>query len=494
MKKIFNYTLVVLVIGLLITSCTKNWEEMNIDPNNPVDVPMTNILANSIIYTGDQFFDDWQGMNNFCSYTGHVTKIQYIDEARYQYRSNVVDNAWRDYYRIQMDLQKLKDKAIAAENPYMEAVATTYSVFLWQMAVDQWGNIPYSEAASAESTENWTPKYDNAEEIYNDLFNKLEEANNKFNITGLPANQTEIGDGDFIYGGDASKWQKFANSLRLRLAVRISKSNPAKAKSEMETVFNNPSKYPIFTSNDDEAKLKWEGAAPYKEPWAENHENRDDHAMAQTIVDSLINLGDPRLPVIAEPNGEGNYIGAPEGAPNGTFNPDTISRIGYMYRDDVAGYTWFMRYSELEFIIAEAAMNGWSTPEDAETAYLNGITASFEETGVSDQFDAYVANPLVAFTGTDADKYHKIYLQKWIALFKEGQELWAEQRRTDFPPMPSASGSVYGPENHNRGPFHYPYPVSEQVLNSSNISPELEGIVDDFWGKQLFWDTRTGVH
>jgi hypothetical protein len=60
--------------------------------------------------------------------------------------------------------------------------------------------------------------------------------------------------------------------------------------------------------------------------------------------------------------------------------------------------------------------------------------------------------------------------------------------------MPSASGSVYGPENHNRGPFHYPYPVSEQNLNSANIGPELDGIVDDFWGKQLFWDTRTGVH
>ncbi len=311
MKKIFNFTLVVLAIGLITTSCTKNWEDMNIDPNNPVDVPMTNILANSIVYTGDQFFDDWQGMNNFCSYTGQVTKIQYIDEARYQYRSNVVDNAWRDYYRIQMDLQKLREKAIAADNPYMEGAAITYSVFLWQMAVDQWGNIPYSEAITAESEENWTPKYDKAVDIYDDLFKKLDEANNKFNISGLPPSQTEIGDGDFIYGGNAANWQKWCNSLRLRLAIRISKVNPGKAKSEIETVLNDPGKYPIFTSNADEAKLKWDGNAPYKEPWQENSQTRDDHGMCNTLIDTLKGLDDPRLPVYAHPNPDRAYPGAP---------------------------------------------------------------------------------------------------------------------------------------------------------------------------------------
>ena len=500
MKRILKHTWMVLLIGLFATSCTKHWEEDNITPNNPVDVPMTNLLANSIIYTGDQFYDDWQGMNNFLSYAGHITKIFYIDEARYQYRSNVVDNAWRDYYRLQMDLSKIRDKAVELENPYMEAVANTFSVFLWQMAVDQWGDIPYSEAIKGESDDNWTPVYDKAEDIYNDLFTRLEDANSKFNISGLPPAQVEIGDGDFIYGGDKDKWQKFANSIRLRLAIRISKVNPGKAKQEIETVLGNPNKYPIFTSRDDEAVLQWEGTAPYKEPWAENHESRDDHGMAKTLIDSLISLNDPRLPVYAVPVDTAQhpastiFIGAPEGAPDNAFSADTISRIGTMYRDDPAGFTWFMRYAEVEFIIAEAALNGWSTPEDAETAYTNGIYASFEETGVTDQFDAYMADPRVAFTGPQDEKYAKVYKQKWLALFKQGQEIWAEQRRTDFPPMPPASGSVYDPNAHNRGPFHYPYPVSEQNLNSANIAPVLEGVVDDFWGKQLFWDTRKGVH
>ncbi len=493
MKRLFNYTLVVLLIGLLATSCTKNWEQQNIDPNNPVDVPMTNILGNSIIYTGDQFFDDWQGMNNFLSYAGHITKIQYIDEARYQYRSNVVDNAWRDYYRVQMDLRKLKDKAVEAGNANMEAVSEVFSVFLWQMATDQWGNIPYTEAVSAESDNNWVPAYDNAQDIYNDLFSRLEYANTLFNKTGIPAAQNKIGDGDFIYHGDASLWQKFGNSLRLRLAIRISNVNLAKASAELQAVLTDPTGHPIFASRDEEPKLKWEGTAPYKEPWAENHESRDDHAMAQTLINKLKALNDPRIAAFALPTPDGKYIGAPEGAPNNSFSIDTISRIGTMYRDDPAGYTWFMRYAESQFIIAESALRG-GVDAMAQAAYMEGIKASFDETGMSDQYDTYVAQDDVAWSGTDAEKLQKIYTQKWISLFKQGQELWAEQRRTDFPEMPSASGSVYGPENHNRGPFRYPYPVSEQNLNSANINPQLEGIVDDFWGKQMFWDTRTGVH
>jgi hypothetical protein len=495
MKKIFNYTLLVLLIGLFATSCTKNWEENNIDPNNPVDVPMTNLLANSIINTGTDFFDEWQGMNNFLSYSGQVTKIFYIDEARYQFRPNIVDNVWRDYYRVQIDLSKIKEKAIASENPVMQAVAETYSVFLWQMAVDQWGNIPYSEAIAAESDENWTPKYDKAEDIYADLFVRLEEANKLFNsTTGIPASQIKIGNGDFIYGQDAGKWQKWCNSLRLRLAIRISNVNPGEAKKQFEAVLRDPAGHPIFASRDDEAKLKWESTAPYKEPWALNHESRDDHAMAETFINRLSDLGDPRLPVFALPIEDGRYIGAPEGAPNNAFNPDTISRIGTLYRDIPDGYTYFMRYAEVQFIIAESALLG-GVDAIAQAAYMEGIKASFEETGVADTcYTKYTEKDAVAWSGSIGEKLMKIHEQKWIAMFKEGQELWAEQRRTDYPEMPSASGSVYGPENHNRGPFRYPYPVSEQNLNSANITPEMAGIVDDFWGKQLFWDTRTGVH
>jgi len=483
MKNIFIIALVTLLAAV---SCTKDWEDMNVSPNSPDDVPMTNLLANSIVYTGDQFFDDWQGMNNFLSYSGHITKIAYIDEARYSYRPNVVNDVFRDYYRVQLDLSKMITKAQEAGKPYTEAAALTFSVFLWQMAVDQWGDIPYTQALQAESEEeNLTPAYDKASDIYADLFVKLEKANTLFNEPVNEANPDLIGDGDFIYGSDQVKWQKFCNSLRLRMAMRT--QNQAEF-----TKVTGSSTAPVFESIDDEAKLKWQGTAPYKEPWAENHEGRDDHGMAKTFIDMLLSLSDPRLPVYALPNEtDGEYVGAPEGANNGDFQVNDISRIGPMYRDDVAGYSYFLRYAEVEFLLAEGALLGWGG--DAQTYYETGVAAVFEETGMSDSLASYMAKPEVVWGDESVyTNQEKIWLQKWIALFKQGQELWAENRRTDFPVMEMSVGSVY--PGHNRQPFRYPYPDNEFNLNGSNIAGPASVVDDHFWGEQLFWDKRTGVH
>jgi len=111
-----------------------------------------------------------------------------------------------------------------------------------------------------------------------------------------------------------------------------------------------------------------------------------------------------------------------------------------------------------------------------------------------------MANPKVKLTGNAGTHFDlsldndmtKIYVQKWIAMFKEGQELWALQRRTNYPPMAPAPASNY--KGHNVGPFRYPYPSTEFNLNGENADKAAAGIVDHFWGKQLFWDTRTGVH
>ncbi|MBI9035926.1 MAG: SusD/RagB family nutrient-binding outer membrane lipoprotein [Bacteroidales bacterium] len=487
MKRIYFNIMLVFGALLLTVACTKDWEELNVNPNDPVDVPMTNLLANSIRYSGDQFFDDWQGMNNFLSYSGHITKIAYIDEARYNYRPGVVETAFADYYRIQQDLGKMMDMAKADGKYHSEAVALTFSVYLWQMAVDQWGDIPYSEALRAEGEEEiLTPAYDKAEDIYADLFVKIEAANTLFNKPVNEANPDEIGAGDFIYGGDITKWQKFANSIHLRLAIRTQNA------AEAQKVLNDATGHPVFESNDDEAKFKWQGTAPYKEPWAENHEGRDDHGMAKTMIDMLIALDDPRIDVYAIPNEAGEYVGAPEGAENGAFNVNDISRIGEKYRDDPAGFTYFLRYSEVEFIKAEAAVLGWGG--DAQASYEAGIAASFEETGkTEDDLAGYMATPAVDWADLSVyDASKKVYLQKWLALFKQGQELWAENRRTDFPVMNAAAGSMF--PGHNRQPFRYPYPDNEFTLNGSSIAPAAAGIVDHFWGKQLFWDKRTGVN
>ncbi len=512
MKRIYIKTFAILFTVLFATSCTKNWETMNTDPNNPKDAAYTNVLAHSIRYIGSVMFDDWQGMNNFCSYTGQITKIQYTDEAHYQYRDNVVYNAWSDYYETQLDLSKLIEKAKAAGNSGQEGAALTWSVYLWQMAADQWGNIPYSQAIQGESKGNYTPVYDKPSAIYNSLFAKIEEANDLLahpkTVTG---STDQLGEGDIIYHGSFAEWQKFANSIHLRLAMRISNVDPAKAQAEVEKILGDPSKYPIFESRDDEAKLKWTGA-PYYEPYYYNHyiRNRDDHGMAKTLIDTLLSFNDPRIAAFAKRNSAGLYVGQVEGSKSGDVRH--TSRIGAMYRDDPKGYTYFLRYAEVQFNIAEAGLRGWNIGSyTANGAYAAGIAASFDETysgelspldvkNESADLAAYMANPKVALTGVVGAPFNmdpstdlvKVYIQKWISMFKEGQELWALQRRTNYPPMAAAPGSNY--PGHNVGPFRYPYPSTEFNLNGTNATAASAGIVDHFWGKQLFWDVRTGVH
>ncbi len=482
MKKILNLK-VLLVFGLIFTftSCTKDWEEMNTNPNEPTEAPATNILAYSLRYCGDNFFDDWMGMNNFLSYGGQVSKIQYIDEARYEFRESTVNNAWANMYLTMNDLKKAMELAEAESNPNLKAAAMTFQVFMMQMTTDMWKAVPYSEALMGEN-EITNPKYDDQQSIYMGMISQLEQAADLFDPVSLTSN---LGEGDILFNGDVVKWQKFCNSLRLRIAIRISDVDASTAGNIFSKVFGNPEKYPVMSSNDDNAFLWWPGAAPYKEPWMENSETRDDHGMCDVLIDTLKGLADPRLPVYAHPNEDGEYVGVEAGA---SVNPElsTISRIGTRFRNDAAGFSPFMRYCEIEFYKAEAAVKGFNNGGvDVETAYKAGITASMEENGIEQaDIDTYLASATVAWS----DDVKQIHFQKWISIFKQGEEVWAECRRTDVPLMYEAVGSPY--QSHDRPPFRYPYPTSEYNLNGANISAVTSGIVDYYWGQQMWWDLR----
>lgn len=507
MKKI-KYLSLIFIVGLFtLSSCTKGWEDLNKDPNNPTDVPATNILAHSLRYPAQFLFDSWQGMNNFLSYGGQVTKIQYTDEAHYIYRETVVNSAWRDYYITLLDLKKIVAKASDGEDDEyesnMKAVAITFSAFLWQMATDQWGDIPYTEALRSEEGIT-NPAYDSQQDIYMALIDTLADAATMFDpLDGA----NTLGDGDILYGDDIAKWQKFCNSLRLRLAIRISYVDPAKAGEIISEILGDSDKYPIFESNADAALFKWTGVLPYVEPWYDNKytSNRDEHGAAYTIVTTLDELSDPRLAIYADEAPGGGYIGQVEGAGTNT----SVSRPGTFFVDNPAGYTYFMRYAELEFIISEAYARGLGVSADlamAKTHYEAGINASFAEydldatayltsTGVAwgDDVTATIstyATPALEY-GTNSMYLKQIYLQKWLAMFKQGQEVWAESRRTDFPQVAVNSLSPY--TGHIRQAFRYPYPTDESNLNSSNLSTATTGIEDEFWGKQMWWDVRTGV-
>lgn len=476
------------MIGLtaVFTSCTKDFEQINTDPNNPVEAPSISILANVVRFYNQNNSNAWGDMNEPSSWANHLGKIQYIDEAQYKFRDGVVNARWSVAYNNINDLDKIIARESGEEgNPNYRAMAMTLRAMIYQQTTDRFGDIPYTEAAmGGEGITN--PSYDTQESIYADLLVQLKSANELY--TSSPA--FSIGSNDVLFGGDMMKWKKFTNSLRLRVATRISDVASNVARTHIEEILGTPATYPVMVSNADNAYLWWESGGPYRDPWNVDSDNRDDHGVAKTIIDYLIDFNDPRLPVYAKPaQSDGEYRGVVSGAVDGTFELGDISRIGVIFRDVPDGFTPIMRYAEVLFMVAEAAHRGWNTGGvNAQEAYEAGVEASLDEYDL-DGFDDYIEEPGVVWTG-DVDQIH---LQKWLALFKNGNEAWAETRRTDVPLLEHAPGSPYLGQ-HNRPPFRYPYPVDEINLNSANVNPKLQGIINHMWGNKMWWDTRTGVN
>jgi len=474
MKLKFKLIISGLLAGLIFfSSCTEDWEELNTDPNNPTEVPATNLLAQAIRYFGDTYYDAWFNMNNISTYAGHLGKIQYIDESRYFERESVINTNFRDLYRVAVDLENAKQFALENNNRNLYAAALTFQSLAYQIGTDSWRNMPFTE--SIQGGEGITnPAYDLQEDIYPALLDSLKKAGEIF----AEGNVTALGDGDILFSGDVAKWRKFTNSLRLRLANRI-KDVSSLGATHMDEILNNASTYPIMESIDDNAYLYWPGAAPYKEPWAEDFETRDDHAVGSYLIDYLNSTSDPRLPVIAKPaKSDGAYRGVVPGVTDDNLgNIAQYSRIGEFYRENAMGFTPFMRYSEVLFIIAE-----YNTDQ---AVFEDAIVASCLENGI----DEAAAETFAAGFDVTTDD---LYYQKWVALFKQGHEAWAETRRTDVPLMSAAPGARF--PGHNRPPFRFAYPTSAASLDGSKYDPHAAKVVDRFWGEQMWWDTRTGVN
>ncbi len=479
MKKIIQIIFGGALIGLLfLVSCTKDWEEMNTDPNNPTIVPATNLLGQSIRYFADNYYDAWFNMNNTGTYAGHLGKIQYLDESRYFERESSINNSWTYLYYTANDLESAKKLALEEENLNLYAAALTFQTFAFSIGTDSWRDLPFFDAIKGDKGI-VNPTYNTQEEIYPALLDSLKKAGDIF----ADGNLGNTGNGDFLFNGEVELWQRFANSLRLRLANRIANVSNTGV-THIQDVLNNITTYPIIESNDHNAFLYWPGSSPYKEPWMEDSETRDDHAVGSYLIDYMNSTSDPRLPVYAKPaTSDGVYRGVIPGV--GDDNLGSIaqySRIGARFRDDATGFTPFMRYSEVLFIISEAAHNGHTSYMTATAAYNAAVLASMDENGVDGE--AFLAS--VPFSETN------LYYQKWVSLFKQSHEAWAECRRHDVPVMTAAPAARF--EGHNRPPFRFAYPTNEANLNGANSAPFMEEVTDRFWGKKMWWDERSGVN
>ncbi len=463
---------------LFMFSCTGNFEEINTNPNNPPNAPAENVMAYVIQGLSSRF--GTTEMEYPAAFVGHVTKGSYTDVTNY--RGSVPTSIWSGTYVYTLtNANFVIETAREQENQILEAVMIVMKSYAMQMVVDAYGKAPYFDAGKLTDGV-IHPIYDDEKEIYEDLMFQLEDANEIF--SGGAANGF-VPNGDLLYAGDIGKWRKFCNSLHLRMAIRISNIDPSAAETTISKILSDPDTYPIFASNDDNAFIAYPGEGEWFEPWTARHNSIGDDKIAKPIADILIDYNDPRLPIYADSISTGEYIGLEVGLKYLSKNAN--SNVGVFFVGNPAGSVYFMKYAEIEFIKAEAAARGF-VMADAQAAYEAGITASCEEYGIDPALiDAYLLEPQVVWN----DDLDRIYMQKWIALFRQSWEAWAEMRRTDIPALPSASDSNL--TGHNRTPFRFPYPTSEQNLNSENIPGDVTE-VDNYWGYQVWWDTRTGVN
>ncbi|MDR1860017.1 MAG: SusD/RagB family nutrient-binding outer membrane lipoprotein [Bacteroidales bacterium] len=496
-RHINNISIALLLMAALLSGCTDKFTEINTDPDNPSQVPADNELAWAEWYISANLYDRWFMLDEPCTFAGYVSKLNYIDEARYEFRAGVQDTDWEDIYLTLNTLRDIQKKASEDGMRNMLNVAKVLEAHVMSIATDRWRDVPYSDAARIDEGI-LNPTYDTQEEIYPALLTLLKEVADDWADNG--EGDDDISGGDLLYGGDIELWQKYANSLRLRLATRISDVSAALAKQTVEEILGAPAKYPVLTTPDENAFFWWDASdASRFEPLADAYRTRPgvEFCAPDKMVETFIANKDPRLskyfePAVASKQYRGYVIGAAANAA-----PANYSHWSYAYEQDLGGFSPWFRAAETWFYIAEAATRGWNTKGvDAKTAYENGITASMEENGVSASSIATYINGAGTFpTGTPEQQRKKIWYEAWVAMFKQGMEGWSIYRRTGVPEfLYVAPGRPAKYSAHHFIPLRSPYPDTERNLNTENNKTFNADVIDDFWGKQMWWDQRQGVN
>jgi len=473
MKKLI---LIALLLGTTI-SC-EDFEGWNVDTKNPAKVPPAFLVTAA----QQDLFQQMVGMsvnsNTFGMMVQNWGQATYQDEANYLFRERDVGNAfWRRHYRDMLnDLQEAKrlitEESIEAADIQKNQLAMIeiMSIFSWHIMVDTYGDIPYTEALKGNA--NLVPVYDNDEDIYPDLFNRLDAAMNALDTSVGAGN---VGEGDLVYHGDPTSWMKFANSLKLRMALRIADANSTLAAAMATEAMSG-----VFESNADNAAYPFEVSPPNNNPnWATLVQSgRDDYLMTEQFVDMIVPLNDPRTTVFMKDNVQ-PYVGAVYGE-NSAFVD--FSHLGeYLHVPETEGIV--LDYAEVCFLLAEAVERGF-IGGDAEMYYNAGITASIDYfTHGEGDAATYMAQPSVAYATAGSTWKEVIGNQKYLALYGRGFEAWSSWRMLDYP-----NTFTRPPISELPVPRRYYYPNNEPQLNGDNYEAASSAMGGDELHSRVFWD------
>jgi len=466
MKHLHKLLLLLVLIGLM-PACTKDFEEVNTNPNAPSTVTPTLLLPGVQRDMMSAVLGDAWGIGNIV--IQQTAKNQFVNEDRYLWGE--INGIWNSVYDNMRDVENIRTISVNSGDKNFEAVALILRAWMYSLVTDCYGDVPYSDAINGKAGV-YYPKYDTQEDIYNGILADLKRANEI--IT-----PSENFQGDLIYNGDVTKWRKLANSLQIRYLMRISRKRDVSA--DLKAIVDNPGQYPIFTGNGDHAVYTYKSTNPDQFPqFSARSGSFNEFRASKTLVDFLDSVADPRKAIFFRPTpaSAGKDTAIIRGIPNGlddvtaqTYyggqqNHSPVGRLFYEESITPQGLTIakgvIMTYAELQFLLAEAAEKGL-IGGSAETYYTNGVNASYSFYGLTPAAD-YFTNPRVAYTGSQAEKLEKIGNQKWVSLFFQGLEAWFDWRRTGFPVIQPAVDN----QNNDLIPVRFIYPIVEQALNGVN--------------------------
>ena len=449
--------------------------------------------------------NNWGGPNNL----NYFLKDGWVASSYTESYSTVVP-LWQD----------LKGKT-ETQFPEVFALAQILKISAWHKATDMFGPIPYKEAGKGLIT----VPYDSQEEVYKSMFKELSDAIEVLTKYADNGNSKLLPNADAIYAGDVHKWVVYANSLMLRLAMRVYYADAALSKQYALQAVNHS--YGVMKTKDDEAKMERGASLEFKNNLDVLINQYNECRMGSSMLAYLGGYQDPRLPKYFNTSTVsqavtvgtyGKYSGVPTGhdvSSNDAFRDSSRPAI------TSTTPTYWMRASEVYFLLAEAALHGFAVGGTAESLYEKGIEMSFEENGIASSevadymssglkpsaYSFHLTNPGVnvdvpavteattAWTGTDEEKLEKIMIQKWIALYPNGQEAWTEYRRTGYPKLHSvvtnySNGEIDSEVGIRRMRFPTNKSTSaEDIANLESARKLLRGGLDKA-GTRLWWDNK----
>jgi Starch-binding associating with outer membrane len=454
MKNIFKAGFTAILIAGASVSCNFIDPKINVDPNQPADVPINLLTAGietNIAYVLGGDFGRYT--NIWTQHLGGVDR-QHLGYDLYQLTESNVNTAWDLLYRGSLvNLKSVLTKANESKSPHYSGMAKILTAYTLGMLVDQFNDIPYTDAVQGSTQ--LKPKYDKADAIYTEIQKLLTEAKTDL---GQTTSTFSPGSDDIIFKGNRPKWIALANALSARYYLHLGKIDAGSYAKALTALTG------AISANTGNAMMSFDASATGANPWAQFIAGRNDFRMGKKFIDIMSGLNDPRIEVMADTIKGGIYKGSTAG--NGDVNSSEMSAAFYAADDSKVP---FFTYSEVKFIEAEAAF-ATNDKTRAATALNDAVKASLAYYGVSSA--AYVtAN---ASTTAATVTLERIMTQKYIHMFTQ-PEAYSDWRRTGLPALTPATGT--------RIPRRFPYPQDERLYNGANYIPNVTIFDKVFWDK-----------